>query len=169
MMGPIWLIGMMGSGKSTVAPIVAAALDREWVDADALIEQRLGVSAADALLESEDQFRGAEIDVIRSLVNEPVVIATGGGAATTPAAEIMRSSGVIVWLRATVATLAARVGGGEGRPLLAGGDAALIRIESERRDIYAALADIVVDTDDVEPAAIAELVVEACANASSEV
>jgi len=169
MKGPIWLIGMMGSGKSTVAPIVAAALDREWADADALIEQRLGVTAPEALLESEDRFRGVEIDVIRSLVNEPVVVATGGGAATTPAAEIMRSSGVIVWLRATVATLAARVGDGEGRPLLAGGDAALIRIESERRDIYAALADVVVDTDDMKPAAIAELVVEACANASSEV
>jgi len=107
--------------------------------------------------------------VIRSLVNEPVVVATGGGAATTTAAEIMRSSGVIVWLRATVATLAARVGDGKGRPLLAGGDAALIRIESERRDIYAGLADVVVDTDNMKPAAIAELVVEACANASSEV
>jgi shikimate kinase len=169
MKGPIWLIGMMGSGKSTVAPIVASALQREWVDADSLIEERLGMSAAEALAESEDRFRAVEIDVIRSLVDEPVVVATGGGAATTLAAEIMRNSGVIVWLRATVATLADRVGDGTGRPLLSGGIDALHRIDSGRRDIYAELAGVVVDTDDLKPAAIAQLVVEACANASSEV
>jgi shikimate kinase len=159
----------MGSGKSTVAPMVAAALDREWVDADSLIEERLGMPAAEALAASEDRFRGVEIDVIRSLVDEPVVVATGGGAATTSAAEIMRGSGVIVWLRTTVATLAARVGDGSGRPLLSSGHDALTRIDGERRDIYAELAAVVVDTDDLEPAVIARLVVEACANASSEV
>jgi shikimate kinase len=169
MQGPIWLIGMMGSGKSTVAPIVAAALDRDWVDSDSLIEGRLGMPAAEALVESEDRFRSVEIEVIRSLVDEPVVVATGGGAATTAAAAIMRSSGVIVWLRTAVATLAGRVGDGAGRPLLSGGNDALMRIDSDRREIYAQLAAVVVDTDDLEPAAIARLVVEECANASSEV
>ncbi|MEE8497535.1 MAG: shikimate kinase [Acidimicrobiia bacterium] len=165
MLRPIWLIGMMGSGKSTVAPLVAAALDCEWVDADAVIEEEAGRSIIELFGESEASFRAVEVDVIRSLAGGHAVVATGGGAIMTEAADIMRASGLVVWLRATIGTLRARIGTGEERPLLADGFAAIEQIDGLRRDRYAGLADVVVDTDDRSPEEIAELVVEAWTSA----
>ena len=169
MQRPIWLIGMMGSGKSTVAPLVAAALGRQWVDADTLIEERTGCSIADLIGESEMLFREAEVAAMRALAAGQAVVATGGGAVMTEAAEIMRHNGVVVWLRCRVETLADRVGNGFARPLLTEGSAALEGIDSERRDRYLALADVVIDTDDLNPEAVANVVVKAWESASSVV
>jgi len=77
----------------------------------------------------------------------------------------MRASGLVVWLRATIGTLRDRIGTGEERPLLADGLAAIEQIDDLRRDRYAGLADVVVDTDDRTPQEVAELVVEAWASA----
>ena len=162
---PIWLIGMMGSGKSTVAPLVAAALDREWADADSIIEQQTGLSITELFDESEARFRAAEVEAIRNLATGHAVVATGGGAIMTEAARIMRDSGAIVWLRATIGTLSNRVGTGSERPLLANGLAVIEQIDGLRRERYAGLADVVIDTDDRSPQEVAELVVEAWTNA----
>jgi len=169
MQRPIWLIGMMGSGKSTVAPLVAAALGRHWVDADTLIEERTGCSIANLIGESETRFREAEVAAMRALATGQAVVATGGGAVMTEAAEIMRHNGVVVWLRCRVETLVDRVGNGSARPLLTEGSAALEGIDSERRDRYLALADVVIDTDDLNPEAVANVVVKAWESASSVV
>ena len=164
---PIWLVGMMGSGKTTVAPLVAGSLGREWVDADSVIEEQTGRTIADLFDESEARFRQAEVEAIGSLAAGDAVVATGGGAVTSKAAEIMGDSGVVVWLRAAVETLVERVGDGSGRPLLTHGLGALERVENERRERYAAVADAVVDTDDLVPEAVANRVVEAWASVSS--
>jgi len=169
MQRPIWLIGMMGSGKSTVAPLVAAALRRRWVDADRFIEERTGCSVADLFAESEARFREAEADAIRVLASGEAVVATGGGAAVAEAAEVMGRSGVVVWLRARVETLEARVEHSSTRPLLIEGPDSLARIDGERRDRYLDLADVVIDTDNLDPEAVANLVVEAWQSASSAV
>lgn len=163
---PIWLIGMMGSGKSTVAPLVAAALDSEWADADSIIEEKAGRSITELFGESEASFRTVEADVMRVLAGGQAVVATGGGAVMTEAAGIMRGSGVVVWLRATIDTLRDRIGSGSERPLLANGLGAIEQIDDMRRDRYAALADVVVDTDDRTPQEVADLVVAAWTNES---
>jgi len=92
-----------------------------------------------------------------------MVVSVAGGAVLDPDnRSLLRRSGVVVWLRAHPATLAARVGEGTGRPLL-GTDppAALARLEAERRPFYAELADVVVDVDDLEAAEAAERVLAA--------
>lgn len=165
----LWLIGMMGSGKSTVAPLVAAALDREWVDTDDAVENIAGRRIADLFAESEAAFRDVEAEVIDELVGSETVVACGGGVVTQPAlTEAMVRSGVVVWLRATAETLVGRVGAGTGRPLL-GGDptTAIERLLTERGGLYRAAAGFVVDTDGSTPEEIAAEVVSAW-NASSE-
>ena len=166
---PIWLIGMMGSGKTTVAPLVAAALGRDWVDADVVIEDRTGHTIVELFSESEARFRKAEVDAIRALAAGDAVVATGGGAVLTEAAEIMSNSGVILWLRAVIETLRDRLGDDFNRPLLDRGMADLDLMESERRERYSGLADAVVDTDDSTPEEVAKKVVEAWVAVSSEV
>jgi shikimate kinase len=159
---------MMGSGKTTIAPLVASALDADWVDTDRVIEEMAGVSIDSLLAESEAAFRALEVDVIRSLAVAPCVVATGGGAVTTGAAEIIADSGFVVWLRATAETLLSRVGDGSGRPLLAGGTDAVIRINADRSPAYERVADVVIDTDDLDPDEVARRVVTEWQTASSQ-
>ena len=168
MQRPIWLIGMMGSGKTTVAPLVAAALGREWVDADAEVERHTGSTISELFADSEELFRAAEVVAITALAGRHAVVATGGGVVTTAAARIMSDTGVVVWLRASVETLSDRLGEGSSRPLLADGADGLERIEANRRQRYANVADVVVDTDDSVPSEVAKLVVEALATVSAQ-
>jgi shikimate kinase len=149
MEGTLWLIGMMGSGKSSVAPLVAGHLGSEWADTDELVEHLSGRRAGDLVAESEEEFRGHEADAIAAIAGVPVVVACGGGAVLREDnTATMRATGVVVWLRAEVPTLATRVGAGEGRPLL-GADptSALERLLEERAERYGAAAHAVVDTD----------------------
>ena len=157
----LWLIGMMGVGKSSVAPLVAKSLSRGWVDSDHLVEQQTGRPVADLMADSEEAFRLAEATAIRSLAGRDVVVATGGGAVLSDAAAVMRSAGLVVWLRAGLATLSERVGHGEGRPLLTHEPRdSLSRIEAQRRDRYRAVAHEVVDTDGRDPDEVAQAVFE---------
>ena len=90
-----------------------------------------------------------------------MVIAVAGGAVLDPVnRQRIADAGTVVWLRAAVATLAFRVGDGEGRPLL-GGDPAgnLARLDAERRPLYSELADVVVDVDDLAPDAVVDAIV----------
>jgi 5-deoxy-5-amino-3-dehydroquinate synthase len=146
------LIGMPGSGKSSIARRVARRTGRKAVDVDYEIERIAGrpipeIFAADG----EAGFRALEGEVLAALLagDEPLVVATGGGAVLREAnREFMRSHGVVVWLRATADTLAERVGDGSSRPLLAGDPAGNIaRLLAERTEAYAAAAHVVVDVD----------------------
>lgn len=168
--GPLWLVGMMGSGKSTIAPLVAELLGRDVVDTDSLIERRSGRTISELFAESEAAFRGEELAAVRSVAGDAIVVAVGGGAVTTEAAEIMAESGVVVWLRAEVATLASRLTDDDSRPLLLDDDGTrLFGLASERAPLYAAVASGAVDTDGKQPEAVAREVVEVWMNASSQV
>ncbi|MCB9722928.1 MAG: 3-dehydroquinate synthase [Spirochaetaceae bacterium] len=153
---PVFLVGMMGAGKSTVGPALAARLGRRFFDSDEEIERRAGRSIP-AIFEDEGEsgFRAREVAAIGSLAEHEdgaVVIALGGGAIVQPGAlERLRARGEIVLLEADAAVLARRVGAGSGRPLLAGlsARARAERIEAllaERRPWYEA-ADHRVDAD----------------------
>jgi shikimate kinase len=156
------LVGMMGAGKTTVGRLVAEELGRPYRDSDAMVEAATGHSVPDLFAtEGEATFRAAESAALRAAVlPPPAVISVAGGAVLDPANRtLLASSGTVVWLRGAPATLVSRVGGGAGRPLLAPDPPrALADLDAVRRPLYAAVADAVVDVDDLEPAQVAEAV-----------
>jgi shikimate kinase len=157
------LVGMMGAGKTTVGRLVADRLGCPYLDSDAQVEADTGRTVADLFATAgEPAFREAESAALREALARPgpLVVSVAGGAVLDPAnRDLLRRSGTVVWLRAEPATLAARVGDGAGRPLLAGDAAAeLARLDRERRPFYDELADVVVDVDRLPPATVAERV-----------
>jgi shikimate kinase len=158
----LWLVGMMGSGKSTVGPLVAEALGVPFVDLDAVTAARAGAEVADLVSGDEPGFRAMERDAVREVAGTEAVVATGGGVVVDAAnTETMRATGVVVWLDAAVEVLAERVGDGSGRPLLEGeGVSALRRILGERADAYRSAAHRVVAAE-ASPEEVAERVLEA--------
>jgi shikimate kinase len=159
--GHLWLIGMMGSGKTAVGAALATRLGRELVDTDAEVVARTGCSIAQLWGErGEAAFRAMEaMAVQRAARGAPSVVATGGGVVLDVAnTEAMRQTGRVVWLTATPETSWHRVGDGEGRPLLTevGTADRLAEILEARRDLYAQAADFVVATDDLDVEAAAD-------------
>jgi 3-dehydroquinate synthase len=157
----IWLVGMMGAGKSAVGRALAQRLGLPFYDADAEIEARSGLRVAELFAqEGEAGFRLRERMAIEGLAGREAVVALGGGAVSQPGArERLAASGRLVWLRARPETLLARVGDGAERPLLAGlGEAGrlarLVELLGARERDYAA-ADLALDTDGREVEALA--------------
>ena len=163
----ILLVGMMGAGKSSVGSLLAQRLGRPFLDVDAWIEDEEGLSIATIFeTRGEAAFRDLEARVLESFLANTVasVLSVGGGAVVDPRNRAALSShGQVVWLRATDATLASRVGGGAGRPLLAGKDPAteLARLALARSPLYTELADVIVDVDDLTPHDVVDRVVAA--------
>lgn len=149
----IALIGMMGSGKTTVGNALARRLNRRFVDTDAEIVSVVGLSIAEIFAEhGEAWFRAKETEVLSDCLalEEPVVLSVGGG---TVIAEhnraLLRTWSDVVWLRASVDTLVRRVGTGSGRPVLAGDpEGTLRRLAAEREPFYTDTAGWTIDVDD---------------------
>jgi len=140
---PIYLIGLMGVGKSTIGPLLAERLGRRFRDSDQEIEARDGRTIAQIFdAEGEAGFRRVEAETIDQLAGEGAVIALGGGAIKPAGAlERLLERGDLVYLEAPAEVLAARIGADSGRPLLAGLDekARLERLRElleERRPLY---------------------------------
>ncbi len=166
------LVGMMGAGKTTVGHDLAQRLGWPYLDSDVEVERATG-RAVPAILEQDGEaaFRAAEAAVLRQALARrgPAVVSVAGGAVLDPDSRaLIGSSGLVVWLRADVATLAQRVGDGHGRPLL-GSDPAgsLASLYEARRPLYAALADVVIDVDDLEGTEVVNRVLEAAGLAGS--
>ena len=159
--GPIWLVGMMGAGKSAVGALLATALGRPFVDTDLEIEREAGSSVAEIFeSEGERSFRARERAAIDALCARDAVVALGGGAiAEAGVAELLARAGIVVYLSATPHTLLARVGDAETRPLLANlaPTARLAKLEALlalRAPAYESAA-IAVATDGRAPEAVA--------------
>ncbi len=149
------LVGMMGAGKTTVGRALADRLGWAFVDTDAEVEAATGRSVEERFAEAgEPAFRADERRALATALSDggPVVVSAGGGAVVDEGSRrLLSRSATVVWLRADPTTLAARVGDGTGRPLLAGGAAAgLAALDARRRPLYAAVADVVVDVDDLD-------------------
>jgi shikimate kinase len=160
------LIGLMGAGKTTVGRICAGRLERPFVDTDDLVTAQGGMSVDEIFAaRGEPEFRAIERTVIADVCASPapLVVATGGGAVLDPEnRRLLRRAGTVVWLRAPTATLALRVGDGATRPLLRNDPAgALARMEMLREPAYEAAAHVQVDTDGLEPHAVADAVLGA--------
>lgn len=151
------LIGLMGSGKTTVGRHIAQMLNFQFVDTDALIVEAAGMSIP-RIFESEGEagFRLRESAVLRGLIGRTdCVIATGGGIVTQPRNHaVLRHIGYIVWLEASPALLHRRTSSSTDRPLLHGEEdprAKLERLLRERSPLYTALAHLRVPTDELNP------------------
>ncbi len=147
---PVVLVGMMGTGKTTVGRRLAPALNLPFFDSDAEIEAAAGMSVAELFeAHGEESFRDGEARVIKRLLEGPPhVLATGGGAVIHPdtRAEI-KAKAVSIWLRADIETLVQRATRRDTRPLLRTSDpaATMARLVAEREPFYAT-ADIHIDS-----------------------
>lgn len=147
----IFLVGLMGSGKSTVGRHLARRLRRRFIDSDHEIEARTGVGIPLIFeIEGEAGFRAREQAMIEELTTlAGVVLATGGGAVL--AAEnrsALRARGIVVYLRAAVDDLFARTRHDRNRPLLQTPDprAKLAELFGQRDPLYQEVADVTVES-----------------------
>lgn len=158
----LFLSGPMGSGKSTVARIVASRLGIPAVDLDARLEKRLGCTIAQYFQrEGERAFRVVEREEALSLGTGDAVVALGGGAVTDKETRrALLDRGVLVTLTGSAEILASRCGDGRTRPLLAGRNAVevLRGLLADRADAYAECHGVI-DTDSLAPEAVAELAI----------
>lgn len=162
----IFLIGPMGSGKTTVGRALSELLGLEFVDLDQQIEARCGVEV-DRIFEIEGEagFRQRETDMLLDLSERPnMVLATGGGSVLNPDNRaVMRRQGLVLWLRTSVDQQLERLARDRRRPLLQAPDRRqrLLTLAAERDPLYAACADLVVDSCNVAPAVMAATTAEA--------
>jgi shikimate kinase len=170
------LIGMMGSGKSTIGRLVADATGWPYVDNDELVLRAHGATPRTLLAEDgEAAMRRAESEALGSGVAlpPPAIVGVAAGVILDAAdRETLRGGGIVVWLRANAGDLAARAAGADHRPWLDGDPRAWMTAALlEREPLYASVADHVVDTDTVAPEETAARLVElllaeaACATA----
>jgi shikimate kinase len=163
------LVGLRGTGKTTVAQILAERLGWPWHDADAEIETRAGKSIKQIFeQDGEPAFRDLETEIIGELSEQnQVILALGGGAVVRPQnrAAIARQ-GRVVWLSAAPETLWARIQAdattAARRPNLspAGGINEIIATLDARRDIYRECADLEIETEGKSPAQVADAILE---------
>jgi shikimate kinase len=161
----ITLVGLMGSGKSSVGKRLAQALDLPFRDADDEVETAAGRSIPEIFDQlGEPAFRDGERRVIaRLLEGPPIILATGGGAfMNAETRELIKTRSVSVWLKADLPILAKRVARKENRPLLTGKDpmAVLTEQAAMRYPAYAQ-ADITVETGDTSHQVSVDQVVRA--------
>jgi shikimate kinase len=161
----IYLIGPMGTGKTAVGKHLARVLAMPFVDSDAEVERAAGVDIPYIFdEEGEPGFRRREHQALVELcAREPMVLATGGGAILDPAnRELLKQSGVVVFLQTSVQQQLQRVGNGRGRPLLKGGREGLRekleQLRITRDPLYRETADVIISTDGRRVPRVAELI-----------
>lgn len=146
------LVGMMGSGKTTVGRAVAARLGVGFIDTDDRVVARTGKSVRDIFAsDGEAVFRAVESQVLLGALDSPVdvVIAAAGGTVLSESnrAAIDAHADVVLWLDADVPTLGERAARGAHRPLLDGDiESRLAALDGERRALYQSVADVRIDT-----------------------
>lgn len=149
--GNIFLVGLMGAGKTTVGRALAKKLNKQFIDSDHEIEARTGAAIPLIFeIEGEASFRQREAEVIRDLTaQQDIVLATGGGAVLNAENRAyLKSRGTVIYLRASVNNLLQRTSHDKNRPLLQTGDPrkTLEELSRIREPLYNEIADIVIDT-----------------------
>jgi shikimate kinase len=167
----VLLIGMMGAGKTTVGHALAARLGSPYLDNDELLARAVGKDTREVQLEDgEDALRRAEsLALTQALtVPTPVIAAVAGGVVTDPTdRDRLRRGGFVVWLRADLDTLIARVRGTD-RPWLGGSpEVAMRELYAGRAPLYAEVASLIVDVAGSTPEQTADTIVAALHPASA--
>lgn len=152
------LVGLPGSGKSTIGRRLAKALGVGLLDTDVAIDQRTGRSIADIFAtDGEQEFRRIEEDVVRAaLADHDGVLSLGGGAVTSPGVRAALAGHTVVYLEISAAEGVRRTGGNTVRPLLAGPDRAekYRALMAKRAPLYRRVATMRVDTNRRNPGAV---------------
>jgi shikimate kinase len=159
---PIFLVGMMGAGKTTIGKGLARVLQRDFIDLDHELEARCGVRIPVIFeIEGESGFRKRECQVLEDCtIRQNIVLATGGGAVLSAHNRAsLRARGIVVYLRASVDELYRRTSRDRNRPLLSTPDpkGTLRHLLEMREPLYSEVADLVVDTGTIP---VGQLVVQ---------
>ncbi len=149
--GNIFLVGMMGAGKTTIGRLLASFLKKTFYDSDREIQKRTGVSIPLIFeIEGEAGFRKRETEMLSELVKtRNIVLATGGGAVLSAQnREMLKQSGTVIYLRATVDDLWRRTRQDKNRPLLQTQDprTKLAELYTQRDPLYRETAHIIVES-----------------------
>lgn len=147
----IFLVGLMGAGKTTVGRALAKRLNKRFIDSDHEIEARTGASIPLIFeIEGEESFRQREAEVIRELTaQQDIVLATGGGAILNAESRaLLKSRGTVIYLRASVSSILQRTSHDKNRPLLQTADPRkrIEELSRQREPYYREVAHITVDT-----------------------
>ncbi|MCV7283230.1 shikimate kinase [Mycolicibacterium flavescens] len=165
------LVGLPGSGKSTIGRRLAKVLDLPLLDTDAGIEETTGRTIADIFAtDGEQEFRRIEEEVIRSaLQTHDGVLSLGGGAVTTPGVRDALAGHTVIYLEISAAEGVRRTGGSTVRPLLAGGDRGekFKALMTQRVPLYRKVATIRVNTNRRNPGAVVRQIVARLENEDS--
>lgn len=145
----IVLVGAPGSGKSTVGRLLAAQLDREFVDVDKRIEEVVGKPVAEIFAdEGEAHFRALEEEATLELIQSDAVVSLGGGAVLSEKVRDALQHHDVIWLEVSITQATRRVGMNQARPLLLGNvRGRLIELLRERTPLYEQVATSRIDTD----------------------
>jgi len=161
----IVLIGLRGSGKTTVGKILAQKLGRELIEMDKLITRKAGLTIPEIVARHGwGKFRDIEEEITGEVAGQNNIINASGGGVVTRENNIikLKASGVMVWLQASVDTLVSRTGEDTGRPPLVEGRNQREDMEitlKERRPLYQQAADLTVNTENKTPEEVADLVI----------
>ncbi len=160
------LVGLPGSGKSTIGRRLAKALGVEFLDTDVAIEQQTGRSIADIFAtDGEQEFRRIEEEVVRTaLAGHDGVVSLGGGAVTSPGVCDALAGHTVIYLEISAGEGVRRTGGNTVRPLLTGGDEAdkyskYKALMAKRVPLYRRVATLRVDTNRRNPGAVVRYIV----------
>jgi len=162
----IVLIGYRGTGKSEVGALLAKRLGRAYIGMDAAIVKRAGMSIPE-IVEKHGwpHFRDLETAEARELAGQDnLVIDTGGGVIERPEnVAVLQTNALVFWLKASVATIVARIEGGTERPALTSGKTfteEVTEVLERRTPLYKSAAHFEIDTDPLTPEQIVGRIVE---------
>lgn len=145
---PVFFVGFMGAGKTSVARKLARRAGVAAIDMDTYIERRAGKNTTAIFDEvGEDGFRAMETEVLRELAQgDPVLVSCGGGVVVRPEnREILKNAGFVVYLKVTAAEAASRITNYSSRPLFGDLEQAQ-RLCEERLPLYEEVASAAIDT-----------------------
>ena len=147
----IFLIGLMGSGKTTIGRMLSKTLNKDFYDSDHVVEENTGVKVPLIFeYEGEVGFRRREESVLKDLVcHKNIVLATGGGVILSKNnCKLLSANGYVVYLKSNCEDLVARMTGDQSRPLLQEGDLkeTLENLFKIRDPIYSSISDYIIET-----------------------
>ena len=151
--GPI-LVGLMGSGKSSLGRRIARMLNLPLIDLDDYIVAKAGCSIPEIFSQyGEAGFRAMETEALRDVIHKHAVIATGGGIIMSEEnRELLKSNPPVIWLKACPEFLARRINGDSNRPLVAAGNTLnkLKELAEVRNPLYQECADFYLPRDNMK-------------------
>lgn len=166
----IVLIGMRGSGKTTVGELLAKKLNRDLIETDALIVAKAGMSIAEIVEKHGwEHFRDLESEIAKEMaIVDNALIATGGGVVVRwKNIERLKKNGMLIYLKTDVDTLVSRIGNDPNRPALTKKKSLrdeLTQVLQVRRSLYERAADKIIETNSMSPEETANAIIPEVTN-----